>query len=85
MRELIMQVRHVTYRETEKILDTNGTSKHSMLHKHLTVKKFIRVGSYTICRSLEKKARKDCLKEMLKKYDRCTVKYVLNKVMSDKS
>ena len=39
VRELIMQDRHVTYREIEASLGISGTSIHSILHQHLTVKK----------------------------------------------
>ena len=35
----ILQDRHVTYREIETTLGISGTSIHSILHKHLTVKK----------------------------------------------
>ena len=36
---LILQDRHVTYREIETTLGISGTSLHSILHEHLTVKK----------------------------------------------
>ena len=39
MRELILQDRHVTYREIEVTLNISGTSIHSILHEHLAVKK----------------------------------------------
>ena len=38
MRQLIFQDHHVTYREIETILGISGTSIHSILHEHLTVK-----------------------------------------------
>ena len=37
--QLILQNRHVTYREIETIFDISGTSIHSILHEYLTVKK----------------------------------------------
>ena len=37
-RQLILQDRHVTYREIETTLAISGTSIHSILHEHLTVK-----------------------------------------------
>ena len=37
--QLILQDRHVTYREIETTLRISGTSIHSILHEHLTVKK----------------------------------------------
>ena len=39
MRQLILQDRHVTYREIETTLGISGTRIHSILHEHLTVKK----------------------------------------------
>ena len=39
VRQLILQERHVTYRETEITLGISETSIHSILHEHLTVKK----------------------------------------------
>ena len=39
MHQLILQNRHVTYREIETTLGINGTSIHSILHEHLTAKK----------------------------------------------
>ena len=38
-RQLILQVRHVTYCEIETTLGISGTSIHSILHEHLTAKK----------------------------------------------
>ena len=37
--QLILQDRHVTYREVETTLVISRTSIHSILHEHLTVKK----------------------------------------------
>ena len=39
LRQLILQDRHVTYREIETTLGISGISIHSILHEHLTVKK----------------------------------------------
>ena len=39
VRQLILQDRHVTYREIETTLGISGTRIHSMLHAHLTVEK----------------------------------------------
>ena len=36
---LLLQDRHVTYREIETTLNISETSIHSILHEHLTVKK----------------------------------------------
>ena len=39
VRQLILQDRHVTYRGIERTLGISGTSIHSILREHLTVKK----------------------------------------------
>ena len=49
-RQLILQDRHVTYREIETTLGIIGTSVHSILHD--CKKKFVSVGSHTICQSV---------------------------------
>ena len=54
LRELMMQDRHVTYREIEASLHISSTSIHSILHKLLTVKRFVLVGSCTIGQTLKK-------------------------------
>ena len=54
VRQLMLQDRHATYREIETTLGISGTSIHSILHEHLTVKKFFRVGYHTICQSIKK-------------------------------
>ena len=46
--ELIMQDRHVTYREIEAFLDISSTSIHLILREHLALKRFILVESLTI-------------------------------------
>ena len=38
VRQLILQNRHVTYREIKTIFGISGTSIHSIFHEHLTVK-----------------------------------------------
>ena len=40
VRELIMQDRHVTYREIEAFLGISSTNIHSILHEHLALKNF---------------------------------------------
>ena len=85
MRELILQDRHVTYREIETTLGISGTSIHSIFHKHLTVKK---ICSRWIPHNLsiaQKKARVDWSKEMLQKYDRGASKHVYDIVTGDES
>ena len=39
VRQMILQDRHVTYREIETTIGISGTSIYSILHEHLTVKK----------------------------------------------
>ena len=41
VRQLILQDRHVTYYEIETTLGISGTSIHSILHEHLTVKQIL--------------------------------------------
>ena len=38
VRQLILQVHHVIYREIKTTLGISGTSMYSILHEHLTVK-----------------------------------------------
>ena len=42
-RQLLLQDCHVTYRGIETTLGINGTSIHSILREHMTVKKVVRV------------------------------------------
>ena len=39
VRQLILQDRHATYQKIETTLGISGSSIHSILHEHLTVKK----------------------------------------------
>ena len=85
VRQLILQDHHVTYREIETTLGISGTSIHSILHEHLTVKK---ICSRWIPHNLsiaQKKARVDWSKEMLQKYDRGASKHVYDIVTGDES
>ena len=69
VRELIMQDRHVTYREIKASLGISSTSIHSILHEQLAVKKnFSRWVPHNLTID-QKKARDDCCKEFLKIYD----------------
>ena len=58
----------MTYREIETTLDISGTSTHSILHEHLTVKKN-NIRSHTICQSINKRlvviVRKKCSKNTI--------------------
>ena len=85
MRQLILQDRHVTYRDIETTLDISGTIIHSIFHEHLTVKK---ICSGWISHNLsiaQKKARIDCSKEMLQNYDRGGSKHVYDIVTGGES
>ena len=57
MRQLILQDRHLTYREIETTLSISGTSIDSILHDSQMSKKFVRIGSHTICELLKKGLR----------------------------
>ena len=69
VRQLILQHRHVTYREIETTLFISGTSIHSILHEHLTVQKICLRWIHTICQSLKKSflsiGRKKCSKNTI--------------------
>ena len=67
VRELIMQDRHVTYREIEASLGISSTSIHSILHEHLAVKKICSRWIPHILTKKKKKVRGDWCKEMLEK------------------
>ena len=74
--QLILQDRHVIYREIETTLGISGTSIHSILHERLTGKK---ICSHWIPHNLliaQKRARVDWSQEMLQKYDRSASKHV---------
>ena len=45
MQKLIMPDRHVTYCKIETTLGISSTTIYKILHKHLTVKRFVLVGS----------------------------------------
>ena len=76
VRQLILQNRHVNYRKIETRLGISGTSIHSILHGHLTVKK--------IC-SLKKRlvsiGRKKCSKNAIAvlRYTSMTSWHVMNR------
>lgn len=85
VRELIMQDRHVTYREIEASLDISMTSINKILHDHLAVKK---ISSRWIPHNLtngQKKARVDWCKEMLQKYNHGASNAVYNICTGDES
>ena len=85
VRQVILQDRHVTYREIETTLGISGTSIHSILHKHLTVKKIcLRWIAHNLSIA-QKKARVDWSKEMLQKYNRGASEHVYEIVTGDES
>ena len=85
VRELIMQDRHVTYREMEASLGNSSTSIHSILHEHLAVKKICSCWMPHNLTIPQNKARVDCCKKMLAKYDRGTSKDVYKTVTGGES
>lgn len=85
VRQLVMQDRHVTYREIEASLGISMTSIHAILHEHLIVKK---ICSRWIPHNLsvdQKQARVDWCKKMIKKYNRGTSKAVYNIYTGDET
>ena len=85
VRELILQDRHVTYREIEASLGISSTRMHSILHEHLAVKK---ICSRWIPHNLtitQKQARVDWCKEMLEKFDHGASKDVYKIVTGDET
>ena len=85
VQELIMQHRHVTYREIETSLGISSTSIHSILHEHLAIKEVCSRWSPHYLTNASKKVRVDWCKEMLEKYDRCVSKDVYKIVSGDES
>ena len=78
VRELIMQDRHVTYREIEASLGISMTSIHKILHEHLAVIPH----NLTIAQT---QARVNWCQAMLKKYNRGASKAVYNIYTGDES
>ena len=83
--QLNLQDRHVTYRKIEKTLGISGTSIHSILHEHLTIKKICSVWIPHNLSIAQKNARVFWAKEMLQKYDRGASKHVYDIVTGDES
>lgn len=85
VRKLILHDRHMTYREIETCLGISNTSIHTILHKHLAVKK---ICSRWIPHNLtadQKKARVDWCRKMLKQFQNGTSKNVYKIVTGDES
>ena len=76
VRQLILQNRHVTYREIEISLGISRTSIHSMLHEHLTFKKICSRWIPHNFSIAQNKTRVDWWKEMLQNYVRGASKHV---------
>ena len=85
MRQLILLDRHVTYRDIETTLGITGTSIHSILHKHLTVKKICSCWLPHNLSIAQKKVRVNWSKEMFQKYDPSASKHVYDIVTVDES
>lgn len=69
VRNLIMQDRHVTYREIEAFLHISMTSINKILHEHLGVRKICSRWIPHNLTAAQKKARVVWCKEMIKKYN----------------
>lgn len=85
VRNLIMEDRHVTYREIEASLDISMTSINKILHEHLGVKKISSRWIPHMLTGAQKRARMDWCKEMLKKYEYGTSNAVYNIYTGDES
>lgn len=70
VRQLILQDRHVTYCEIETTFGIGGTSIHSILHEHLTLKHICTRWIPHNLSIAQKKDRVHWTKKMLQKYDR---------------
>ena len=84
MRQLILQHRHLTYRDIKTTLGISGTNKHSILHEHLIYKNLFALDATQFV-NRSKKACVDWLKEMLQKHDRGISKHVYDIVTDEKS
>ena len=80
MHQLVLQDRQI-----ETTLGISGTSIHSILHEHLTVKKIFSRWIPHNFSIAQKKARVNWSKEMLPKYDRGASKHVYDIVTGDES
>ncbi|CAK9815952.1 Histone-lysine N-methyltransferase SETMAR [Anthophora plagiata] len=85
VRELVMQDRHLTYREIEASLGITMTSIHKILHEHLAMKKICSRWIPHNLTNSQKRARVNWCKEMLKKYNRGASKAVYNIYTGDES
>lgn len=83
--ELVLQDRHVTYREIEVSLGISGTSIHSILHEHLAVKKICLRWIPHNLTIAQKQARVNWSQKMLKKFDRGASKHVYDIMTGDES
>ena len=76
----------MTYRDIETTVGISGTSLHSILYEHLSVKKICsRWMPHNLSIAQKKRARVDWSKEMLQKYDSGASKHVDGSVTSDES
>jgi [histone H3]-lysine36 N-dimethyltransferase SETMAR len=85
VRVMIMEDRHITYREIESSLDISMTSINKILHDHLAVKKICSRWIPHNLTKAQKERRVDWCKEMLKKFDRGASKAVYNIYTGDES
>lgn len=85
VRNLIMEDRHVTYREIESSLGISSTSVKSILHEHLSVKKICSRWIPHNLKTAQKEARVSWCKEMIAKYDGGASKDVYSIVTGDES
>jgi histone-lysine N-methyltransferase SETMAR len=85
VQNLIMQDRHITYREIEASLGISMTSINKILHEHLAVKKICSRWIPHNLTKAQKDARVNWCEEMLKKYNHGASKAVYNICTGDES
>ncbi|EFN60885.1 Histone-lysine N-methyltransferase SETMAR, partial [Camponotus floridanus] len=85
VRELIMQDRHVTYREIQASLGVGMNCIQMILHEHLAVKKICSRWIPHNLTTTQKKDRVNWCKKMLKKFDRGASNAVYNLYTGDES
>lgn len=85
VRDLILEDRHVTYREIAACLGISSTSIHSILHEHLVVSKMCSRWIPHNLTSDQKKARVDWSRKMLRKFNKGASKDVYKIVTGDES
>ena len=85
VRNMIMEDRHVTYREIQASLDISGTSVQKILHEELGVKKLVSRWIPHLLTEEQKAARVKWCQNTLQRFNSGTSKHVHNIVSGDES